>query len=109
MISQIIHLIGDIIIGLGCIFVFSSIAGFVKFKDPFKMMHVGGVCDLTGVPLIIFGCGVIFLSHGNYDAFFKTLFIIIVTYITSPIGTNAISESASRMYGYTFLPSKKNK
>ncbi|QED23440.1 monovalent cation/H(+) antiporter subunit G [Candidatus Deianiraea vastatrix] len=106
MVISFIYILGNILIGLGCLFVLSSIAGFVKFRDPFKMMHVGGVADLAGMPLIILGCGIIFITRGNYDAFFKILFIIIITYITSPIGTNAISESASRMYGYQFLKNK---
>lgn len=81
----------------GCLFIFTSVAGFLKFKDPFKMMHVSGVCELIGVPLLILGCGFIFLEAGQVDAFCKTIFILIIFYIIAPIGTNAISESACRL------------
>lgn len=67
------------------------------------MMHVGGVCDLIGAPLIIIGCGVIFLSWGDVDSFLKTIFLCVIFYIVSPVTTNAISESACRLYGEGFM------
>ncbi len=102
-----LHYLSNLFIALGCLFIFSSVAGFVKFKDPFRMMHVGGVCELIGIPLLIIGCGLIFLDHGNADAFFKTIFISVIFYLISPVGTNAISESACRLYGDEIQLKKK--
>lgn len=102
----IFYLIGCLFIAFGGAFMLTSITGFVKFKDPFKMMHVAGVCDLIGGPLIMIGCGILFLGHGDISAFFKIFLTIVIIYITSPISTNAISEAASRMNNQIFI--KKN-
>jgi len=88
-----IKYIGYISILIGCYFLITSMAGFIKFKDKFRMLHISGLCDLLAAVLIIFGCGLIFLSHGNVSVFFKILFIVTCIYIISPITTNAISES----------------
>lgn len=97
------YFIGEVLIFIGCLFVLTSLTGFVKFRDPFRMMHVSGICDLIGAPLIIIGCGVIFLSKGDVDAFLKTIFLSVIFYIVSPVTTNAISESACRLYGEGFI------
>lgn len=94
--------IGYILIGIGVFFTLTAIVGFVKFKEPFKMMHVAGVCDLMGGPFIMLGCGVIFISHGDYSTFFKLLCLILIVYLISPISTNAISEVASYMQKLDF-------
>ena len=104
-----LHYLSNIFISIGCLFIFTSVAGFVKFQDPFRMMHVGGVCELVGIPLLILGCGLIFLENGNIDAFLKTIFISVIFYIISPVGTNAISESACRLYGDEIHLSKHDK
>lgn len=81
----------------GSFFVFSSVIGFIKFTDVFRLMHVCGVCDLVGAPLMILGCGMIFLSNGDFHTFFKTFLISFILYIISPISTNALSDAAFRI------------
>lgn len=92
------EIFGKILIFFGCFFILTSIAGFIKFKDVFRMVHVGGVCDLVGAPLVICGCGFIMLSHGNIASFYKTIFISILSYLIAPVHTNAISEAACKIY-----------
>ncbi len=101
--QNILYILGCLFVALGVIFMLTSIVGFAKFKDPFKMMHVGGVCDLISGPLIMLGCGIIFASDGDISTLFKIFLTIIIIYITSPISTNAISEAASMVNKQVFV------
>ena len=95
--SYFVKIFGFCLIGIGMYFLFTAIFGFAKFRDPFKMVHVGGIFDLVGSPAIMLGCGVIFASEGDFSAMFKIIFLVVIMYITSPISTNAISEATVRM------------
>ena len=89
--------IGYILIGLGYFFIFTTAYGFTKFKDVFRKMHVIGVSDLIGVPMIIIGCGMMYLDQGRQDILWKLIFVAVLIYLTSPVMTNTISEIACRV------------
>ncbi len=82
----------------GIFFIFTAVYGFTKFKDVFRKMHVAGVAELIGVPFILIGCGLMYISIGKYIMFFKLLFLCIIIYIVSPMNTNALSEIAYKFY-----------
>jgi len=78
---------------LGLVFLAVAAIGFTRFPDVFSRLHVTGVIDTLGVPLILLGAAVyagFTLTSG------KLILGILFMYITSPIVGHLLGQAAAQ-------------
>ena len=85
------EIIGNIIIGIGLVFVLFGIIGLIKFKDFYRRILVNAKIDTMGVITIIIGVGV---RHGFSFFTLKAGLMIILILFTNPIISHMIARSA---------------
>ena len=84
MIGLVIMLIGGIISIIGSL-------GLVRFPDVYTRSHAQTVVNVGGVCLVLLG---VMISTFYSLLFVKSLFLIIFIFVTSPVGTHAITKAA---------------
>ena|SRR5690554_241914 len=89
--TEMIKIIGDIVIIIGLVFMAFGVFGIFRFNDYFSRVLVGGKIDTVGFITVLIG---LVLKSGLN--FFSLKIAIIITFfiITNPIATHAITRSA---------------
>lgn len=89
--TEMIKIIGDIVIIIGLVFMAFGVFGIFRFNDYFSRVLVGGKIDTVGFITVLIG---LILKSGLN--FFSLKIVIIITFfiITNPIATHAITRSA---------------
>lgn len=89
--TEMIKIIGDIVIIIGLVFMAFGVFGIFRFNDYFSRVLVGGKIDTVGFITVLIG---LVLKSGLN--FFSLKIMIIITFfiITNPIATHAITRSA---------------
>lgn len=89
--TEMIKIIGDIVIIIGLVFMAFGVFGIFRFNDYFSRVLVGGKIDTVGFITVLIG---LVLKSGLN--FFSLKIVIIITFfiITNPIATHAITRSA---------------
>ncbi len=84
MIGNALMIIGGIVSVIGSI-------GLIRFPDVYSRSHAQTVMNVGGVCLILIGAMI-----DQLEMFFsvKMVFLIILIFITSPVGTHAITKAA---------------
>ncbi|MDO8834736.1 MAG: monovalent cation/H(+) antiporter subunit G [Vicinamibacterales bacterium] len=77
----------------GVVFLAVAAIGFVRFPDVFSRLHVTGVIDTLGVPLILLGAAV---YAGLTLTSAKLLLGIVFLFGTSPLVGHLLGQSAAR-------------
>ena len=86
-------IIALVLMATGLVFLGVAAIGFARFPDVFSRLHVTGVIDTLGVPLILLGAAVhsgLNLTSG------KLLLGIAFLYGTSPLVGHLLGQSAAR-------------
>jgi multicomponent Na+:H+ antiporter subunit G len=79
---------------IGLVFLAVAAIGFARFPDVFSRLHVTGVIDTLGAPLILLGAAV----HTGFNLTSgKLILAIIFLYGTSPLVGHLLGQSAARM------------
>lgn len=87
------ELIGNIIIGIGIIFVLLGVLGVYRFRDFFSRILIGSKIDTVGFLTICIG----FVVRSGFTWFsLKVLLLTAVVLIINPVVTHAIARSAYR-------------
>jgi len=84
-------MIGLILMLIGGIFSIIGSFGLVRFPDVYTRSHAQTVVNVGGVCLILVG---VMINNFYSLLFVKALFLIIFIFITSPVGTHAITKAA---------------
>jgi multicomponent Na+:H+ antiporter subunit G len=88
-----VQIIGNIITGIGTIFLFLGALGVFRFPDVYNRLQAGTKCTTLGAFFTIIGVGMTQL-----DWLPKTLVIALFIIITNPISNHALGR-ASRKSG----------
>ncbi len=90
-------MIGDILIGLGLLFVVIGTIGIVRFRDVYSRLQASGVSDNAGLGLILIG---LIVRHGLSSDDLRLGLLFFLLLLTNPIITHSIAKSAFvRKYG----------
>lgn len=89
--TEMIKIIGDIVIIIGLVFMAFGVFGIFRFNDYFSRVLVGGKIDTVGFITVLIG---LVLKSGLNFFSLKILIIITFFIITNPIATHAITRSA---------------
>jgi multicomponent Na+:H+ antiporter subunit G len=81
---------GWVLIFTGCIFNLISALGCLKMPDSYTMIHVAGIGDSCGTPLILFG--VICVSGWSVLSL-KILLLVGMVILLSPTATHALARA----------------
>ena len=84
-------MIGLILMFVGSIFSIIGSIGLVRFPDVYTRSHAQTVVNVGGVIFILAG---VMIDNFYSLIFVKALFLIILIYFTSPVGTHAITKAA---------------
>ena len=84
-------MIGLILMLVGGIFAVIGSIGFHRFPDVYTRSHAQTVVNVGGVCLILVG---VMVNTFYSLVFVKALFLIIFIFVTSPVGTHAITKAA---------------
>lgn len=100
-----IRIISDILIAIGLIFALAGTKGVLKMPDLFSRMQASTCISTMGVVGVALGTMVytIFGLHSP-SATIKILIIMLMIFITNPVGSHAIFKGA---YRAGFRPEKK--
>ena len=89
--NNLTNFIGACFVIYGCFMVFTSAIGMLRMPDFFTKCHAAGVADSFGCPIIILGLA----FYANLtDIQIKLVLLFFFIFITSPISTYCISQSA---------------
>ncbi|MFG1486198.1 monovalent cation/H(+) antiporter subunit G [Halobacteriovorax sp. RZ-2] len=88
-----IHLIGEVLILLGSIFVFLAVVGFIKMPDFFMKLQAASKASAFGAALILLGSSMI-IAEINIMITNFVLFIFLL--ITTPIATHAMAYAYAK-------------
>jgi len=89
--SGMVDTAGAILVAVGLFFMLVAAIGFVRLPDLFSRLHVTGVLDTLGAPLVLLGAAVWIgpsLTAG------KLLLAIVFLYLTSPLVGHLLSRAA---------------
>ncbi|MCK5022688.1 MAG: monovalent cation/H+ antiporter subunit G [Candidatus Aenigmarchaeota archaeon] len=84
-------MIGIILMIIGGVFSIIGSIGLVRFPDVYTRSHAQTVVNVGGLCLILVG---VMIDNFFSTIFVKALFIIIFIFVTSPVGTHAITKAA---------------
>lgn len=76
---------------LGIFFLFVATIGFVRFPDIYCRLHVTGVIDTLGVPLMLLGTAVYLGPEWTSG---KLMLALVFLYLTSPLVAHLLARSA---------------
>jgi multicomponent Na+:H+ antiporter subunit G len=76
---------------VGGIFSVIGSLGLVRFPDVYIRSHAQTVVNVGGIVFILVG---VMIESFFSTLFIKALFLIIFIYVTSPVGTHAITKAA---------------
>jgi multicomponent Na+:H+ antiporter subunit G len=85
------HIAGAVLIAIGLFFMLIAAVGFIRLPDLFSRLHVTGILDTLGAPLVLLGAAVwigLSLTAG------KLLLGIAFLYLTSPMVGHLLSRAA---------------
>jgi multicomponent Na+:H+ antiporter subunit G len=80
-----------ILLSIGVFFLVVATIGFIRFPDVYSRLHVTGVMDTLGAPLILLAAA-IHLGFSLDSA--KLILTIIFLYVTSPLVGHLLAKSA---------------
>lgn len=89
--SGIVDIIGGAIIVVGLFFMSVAAIGFVRLPDLFSRLHVTGILDSLGAPLVLLGAAI---WVGPTLTAGKLFLAIIFLYLTSPLVGHLLSRAA---------------
>ena len=89
--AQIAHLIGQILIGIGLVFMAFGIYSVLRFTDFYSRVVITAKVDTVGFLTLIFGA---MLIEGFSFFTLKLALIVVFELLTSPISTHSIAHSA---------------
>lgn len=84
-------MIGLMLMFIGGIFSIIGSLGLVRFPDVYTRSHAQTVVNVGGVIFILLG---VMIENFYSLILVKALFLIIFIYVTSPVGTHAITKAA---------------
>jgi len=82
-------IIGEIITGIGVIFLFLGSLGILRLPDLYNRVQAGTKCTTLGAFLTIIGVGIM-----QPDWFWKTLIIALFILISNPISSHALGRAS---------------
>jgi multicomponent Na+:H+ antiporter subunit G len=82
-------IIGEIITGIGVIFLFLGSLGILRLPDLYNRVQAGTKCTTMGAFLTIIGVGIM-----QPDWFWKTLIIALFILISNPISSHALGRAS---------------
>ncbi|HUG27955.1 MAG TPA: monovalent cation/H(+) antiporter subunit G [Gemmatimonadales bacterium] len=85
------ELIATVLLGTGISFVAVGAIGFVRLPDVFCRLHVTGVMDTLGAPLILLGVAV---QLGAQLVSLKLLLVIVFLVLSSPLVGHLLARAA---------------
>ena len=84
-------MIGIYLMIIGGVFAIIGAIGLVRFPDVYTRSHAQTVVNVGGVILILVG---VIIDSFFSTLFVKALFLIVFIFVTSPVGTHAITRAA---------------
>jgi len=84
-------ILGILLIAVGLFFMLVAAVGFVRLPDLFSRLHVTGVLDTLGAPMVLVGVAV---WIGPSLTAVKLVLGIVFLYLTSPLVGHLLSRSA---------------
>ena len=85
------QLVGQIVIGIGTIFLFLGGLGVFRLPDVYNRLQAGTKCTTLGAFLTIIGVGIMEPSW-----FWKTLLIAVFILLTNPISNHALGRASCK-------------
>jgi multicomponent Na+:H+ antiporter subunit G len=82
-------IIGEVITGIGVIFLFLGSLGVLRLPDLYNRVQAGTKCTTLGAFLTIIGVGIM-----QPDWFWKTLIIALFILISNPISSHALGRAS---------------
>ena len=82
---------GEIITGIGVVFLFLGCLGIVRFPDVYNRLQAGTKCTTMGAFFTIVGVGIMEPSW-----IFKTLIIAVFILLTNPISAHALGRASCK-------------
>lgn len=84
-------LIGEIIIGIGILFLIIGEIGFIKYRTLYSCMLIGSLIDTVSPLTILIG---VIIRQGFNIFSLKTFLILIIILLVNPLTTHKIARSA---------------
>ena len=85
------NVIAALLLGVGLFFMVVAAVGFIRLKDVFCRLHVTGVLDTLGAPVVLLGAAV---YAGATLTAGKLLLAIAFLFVTSPLVGHLLSRAA---------------
>jgi len=85
------YLLGEIVTGIGAIFLFLGSLGILRLPDVYNRLQAGTKCTTLGAFLTTLGVGIMEPAW-----FWKTLLIAIFIMATNPISSHALGRASCR-------------
>ena len=85
------EILGNIVIGLGLLFMAFGIMGIFRFKDFYPSILIASKIDTVGMLTVIFG---IAIRHGVSFFSGKLLLIVVIFLILNPLVAHVLTRSA---------------
>ena len=89
--SLAVDIVGLVLIAVGLFFMLVAVVGFLRLPDVFSRLHVTGILDTLGAPLLLIGVAVL---SGFCLTAFKLVLGVVFLYVTSPLVGHLLSRSA---------------
>lgn len=96
---SIINFIIIALFAVGLFFIVVAAIGFCRLPDLYCRMHVTGILDTFGVPVVLLGLTVYNLANGEVITAGKLMLMIIFLYLTSPLIGHLLGRAALE-FGY---------
>ena len=106
MIWTLVNVLAALLMAAGVLFMLVAAVGFVRLPDVFCRLHVTGIIDTLGAPLLLLGAAV---ALGPTLAAGKLLLGLAFLFVTSPLVGHLLSRAALESRLAVLLPARAGK
>jgi multicomponent Na+:H+ antiporter subunit G len=85
--------VASLLVGVGLLFMIVAALGFIRLPDVFCRLHVTGIMDTLGAPMVLLGAAV---WNGWNLTSGKILLALVFLFVTSPLVGHLLSWAALR-------------
>lgn len=92
LLTWVAFFIGAAFIVAGIVTQIILIIGAFRFSGKYTFLHVSSTNDMLSVPLVLLGVSFLFLAKEDYANACKTIALVAMIYIVSPIGSYLMAK-----------------
>lgn len=92
-VSLTVDLVSGLLVAAGCVLVFSSGVGLLRFPDFYTRTHAASLADAGGAGLLLLG---LLVQADGWENAIRIVLVLVFMMLTGPTAVHALAQAARR-------------